>query len=96
MKVIVACCRIKYRYNQASLAPLVQSIVRIVLNTLESQYHRCYRYGGIGATLTHAHPPGHGAPFSGFRTREQSQASFGSDADVLIETDPKGDKGSTV
>ena len=74
----------------------MQSIVRIVLNTLESQYHRCYRYGGIGATLSHAHPPGHAAPFSGFRTREQSQASFSSDADVLLDADQKADKGSTI
>lgn len=60
----------------------MQSIVRIALNTLESQYHRCYRYGGIGATLSHGHPSSattqHPSSSTGamMRTREQSQASF--------------------
>ena len=62
------------------MAPQIQSIIRIVLNTLESQYHRC-RYGGIGATITHAHPSGQIT--SGIRTREQSQASFSTDGDAL-------------
>ncbi|XP_057379206.1 protein unc-79 homolog [Daphnia carinata] len=72
----------KYRYNQPNLAPLVQSIMRVVLNTLESQYHRCYRYGGIGATLSHGPPSTaqhqiHGvASAATMRMRDQSQASL--------------------
>lgn len=76
------------------MAPLVQSIMRIALNTLESQYHRCYRYGGIGATLSHGHPSGAQhqlhttASCNTMRTREQSQASF--EVDAAIDPDSKG------
>ena len=68
--------------------------MRIALNTLESQYHRCYRYGGIGATLSHGHPSSgqhqlHATTSCNtMRTREQSQASF--DADAAIDADTKG------
>lgn len=80
---------LQYRYNQPGLASQVQSIIRIVLNTLESQYHRCYRHERIGATVM-AHnqqmPAFHAAPaFTELRMREQSQASFGSDGDGLNE-----------
>ena len=80
----------KYRYNQPTLAPLVLSIVRIVLNTLESQYHRCY--GGIGATLSHGHPSTsqHTSSLGALRTREQSQASFDGDNNPLETPDVKG------
>ena len=80
---------LQYRYNQPNLAPLVQSIIRIVLNTLESQYHRCYRLG-IGATLSHGHPSAtqhqmHAA--ATMRMREQSQGSFEGDH---LDADAKG------
>lgn len=86
---------LQYRYNQPNLAPLVQSIMRIVLNTLESQYHRCYRYGGIGATLSHGHPSTaqhqiHGvASAATMRMRDQSQGSLEVDSPNDL-TDAKG------
>lgn len=86
---------LQYRYNQPNLAPLVQSIIRIVLNTLESQYHRCYRYGGIGATLSHGHPSTaqhqlHGVSSTAtMRMRDQSQGSL----EVETPIDPTDLKG---
>jgi hypothetical protein len=85
-----------YRYNQPNLAPLVQSIIRIVLKTLESQYRRCYRYGGIGATLSHGHPSTaqhqiHGVSSTAtMRLRDQSQGSLEVDTPSIDPTDLKG------
>ena len=71
------------------------SIVRIVLNTLESQYHRCY--GGIGATLSHGHPSQHASTSMGaLRTREQSQASFEGDIAAAAEADLKGQSSFSI
>lgn len=66
--------------------------MRVVLNTLESQYHRCYRYGGIGATLSHGHPSSaqhqlHSAVSTAtMRMKDQSQNSF----ETELDADGKG------
>ena len=70
--------------------------MRIVLNTLESQYHRCYRYGGIGATLSHGHPSTaqhqiHGVSSTAtMRMRDQSQGSLEVDTPSIDPIDLKG------
>ena len=74
----------------------MQSIIRIVLKTLESQYRRCYCYGGIGATLSHGHPSTaqhqiHGVfSTATMRLRDQSQVSLEVDTPSIDPTDLKG------
>nr|CAD7567209.1 unnamed protein product [Timema californicum] len=60
----------KYQYGQQPQCSQVQSLVKIVLNTLDAQHHQCRR---IPATLVMGAPPS--------RSRDVSQPSLGGDAE---------------
>ncbi|XP_021924860.1 protein unc-79 homolog isoform X4 [Zootermopsis nevadensis] len=60
----------KYQYSQQPHSSNMQSLVKIVLNTLDAQYHQCRR---IPATLVMGAPPS--------RSRDVSQPSLGGDAE---------------
>ncbi|XP_035781360.1 protein unc-79 homolog isoform X1 [Anopheles albimanus] len=61
----------KYQYNQASLADHVQNLVRIVLNSLDAQFHKCRR---IPTTIV--------VDYSSTRLRNQSQPSLGTTSEL--------------
>ncbi|XP_050087901.1 protein unc-79 homolog isoform X2 [Anopheles aquasalis] len=61
----------KYQYNQASLADHVQNLVRIVLNSLDAQFHKCRR---IPTTIV--------VDYSATRLRNQSQPSLGTTSEL--------------
>ncbi|XP_069685618.1 protein unc-79 homolog isoform X4 [Periplaneta americana] len=63
----------KYQYSQQPHSSQMQSLVKIVLNTLDAQYHQCRR---IPATLVMGAPP--------TRSRDVSQPSLGGDAEHSV------------
>ncbi|KAJ9575224.1 hypothetical protein L9F63_025823, partial [Diploptera punctata] len=75
----------KYQYSQQPHSSQIQSLVKIVLNTLDSQYHQCRR---IPATLVMGAPPS--------RSRDVSQPSLGGDAEHSVGGAGSGGGGGTA
>ncbi|XP_046744184.1 protein unc-79 homolog isoform X3 [Diprion similis] len=61
----------KYQYGQQPWCSQLQSLIKIVLNTLDTQHHQCRR---IPATVVMGGPPS--------RSRDVSQPSLGADHDL--------------
>ncbi|XP_074099660.1 UNC-79 domain-containing protein isoform X1 [Cotesia typhae] len=62
----------KYEYGQQPWCTQLQSLIKIILNTLDSQHHQCKR---IPATVVMAGPPS--------RSRDVSQPSLGADHELI-------------
>lgn len=67
----------KYQYNQPPYSQNVNSLIRIVLNSLESQFHQCKRIPATVIMDTMAN-----------RSRDVSLPSLGPDSDKMQETPP--------
>ncbi|XP_044257463.1 protein unc-79 homolog isoform X1 [Tribolium madens] len=67
----------KYQYNQQPHCMQLTSLIRIVLNTLDSQHHHCRR---IPATIIMGAPPS--------RSRDVSQPSLGTENEHAERTTP--------
>lgn len=65
----------KYQYTQTSFTDHIQNVIRIVMNTLEAQFHQCRR---IPATVVLDIPP----------RRDLSQPSLGTDQDEREQLSP--------
>ncbi|XP_048512569.1 protein unc-79 homolog isoform X11 [Athalia rosae] len=63
----------KYQYGQQPWCNQLQSLIKIVLNTLDTQHHQCRR---IPATVVMGGPPS--------RSRDVSQPSLGADHELAI------------
>uniref|UniRef100_A0A8W7NZG6 Protein unc-79 homolog n=1 Tax=Anopheles coluzzii TaxID=1518534 RepID=A0A8W7NZG6_ANOCL len=61
----------KYQYNQASMADQVQNLIRLVINSLDAQFHKCRR---IPTTII--------MDYSATRLRNQSQPSLGATSEL--------------
>uniref|UniRef100_A0A182M147 Protein unc-79 homolog n=1 Tax=Anopheles culicifacies TaxID=139723 RepID=A0A182M147_9DIPT len=61
----------KYQYNQASMADQVQNLIRLVINSLDAQFHKCRR---IPTTII--------MDYSATRLRNQSQPSLGTTSEL--------------
>lgn len=72
----------KYQYTQLPFSQNVNSLIRIVLNSLESQFHQCKR---IPATVI--------IDSIASRSRDVSLPSLGPDSDKMQETPPTSPKG---
>uniref|UniRef100_A0A182JSA7 Protein unc-79 n=1 Tax=Anopheles christyi TaxID=43041 RepID=A0A182JSA7_9DIPT len=70
----------KYQYNQASMADQVQNLIRLVINSLDAQFHKCRR---IPTTII--------MDYSATRLRNQSQPSLGATSELGDEKRPIND-----
>ncbi|XP_053676788.1 protein unc-79 homolog isoform X2 [Anopheles nili] len=61
----------KYQYNQAAMADQVQNLIRLVINSLDAQFHKCRR---IPTTII--------MDYSTTRLRNQSQPSLGATSEL--------------
>uniref|UniRef100_A0A182PPV4 Uncharacterized protein n=1 Tax=Anopheles epiroticus TaxID=199890 RepID=A0A182PPV4_9DIPT len=61
----------KYQYNQAAMADQVQNLIRLVINSLDAQFHKCRR---IPTTII--------MDYSATRLRNQSQPSLGATSEL--------------
>lgn len=68
----------KYQYTQPPFSGYVNSIIRIIINSLEAQFHQCRR---IPATVVLDLP-------QPSRSRDLSQPSLGTDTDEKFESPP--------
>lgn len=68
----------KYQYTQPPFSGYVNSIIRIIINSLEAQFHQCRR---IPATVVLDLP-------QQSRSRDLSQPSLGTDSDDKLESPP--------
>lgn len=68
----------KYQYTQPPFSGYVNSIIRIIINSLEAQFHQCRR---IPATVVLDLP-------QQSRSRDMSQPSLGTDTDEKLESPP--------